>query len=175
MTQAMTPDAPSRARVALRAACAVTALAVSACADATIPLGRQGPVEIGPRAGQYVVGEFMFNNNCVDPPAVLTGSRASARTAVFDLRPDTDREGVVELMGSFEVPDPDPGDPAIVLFEGPDRGVYTVSGDTLRLRFTRQLNTWVGVIPFTQFRGGILAGGSGNRCRSMLLRLERRP
>ncbi|MDH3497871.1 MAG: hypothetical protein OER21_14010, partial [Gemmatimonadota bacterium] len=135
----MIMEAPSRARAARRAACAITALAVSACADVTVPLGQRGPIELGPSAGQYVVGEFVFNNTCVDPPAVLIGSRASARTAVFDLQPGTDREGVVELTGSFEVPDPTPGEPAIVIFEGPDWGVYTITGDTLRLRFANRL------------------------------------
>lgn len=154
---------------------ALLALAFQACEESTTPLGGPGPIEVGPRAGRYVVGEFGFSNACVQPPFALTGTRATNRSAVFDLRPSADDSGAVDLSGTFEVPDPTPGAPGIVIFAGPDTGQYRIVGDTLRLRFVRRPNDWVGIIGFTQYRGGVIAGGSGTRCSSMLLRLERQP
>lgn len=154
---------------------AVAGLALQACSDATLPTGQSGPAETGPRAGQYFVGEFEYQNDCRQPPYALTGSRATARTAVFDLRPETPWEGTVGLTGSFSVPDPTPGAPAVAIFEGPDAGRYLIAGDTLRLGFAQRTNEWVGVLRFTRFTGGVLAGTSGTRCSSMMLRLERQP
>lgn len=146
-----------------------------ACQEATTSVGPSGPVEIGPRAGQYVVGEFLFHDRCVEPVFSLAGSRATARTAVFELSPATDSGGSVALTGSFAVADPTPGAPGIPIFEGPDTGSYHIAGDTLRVQFGNRLNAWVGIIPFTLYRGGVLAGGSETHCSTVTLRLERRP
>jgi len=162
-------------RSVVAGACGILALASASCRDSTSALAPSGRPDAGPAAGPYVVGEFLFHDSCVAPVFALTGSRATARTAVITLEPRTDGEGAVALNGSFVVADPTPGAPGISIFEGPDTGSYRIFGDTLRLQFGLRLNAWVGVIPFTLFRGGVLAGASANRCSTLALRLERRP
>jgi len=154
---------------------AVTGVVAFGCRDATVPNGQPGTIELEPRAGQYVVAEFGFQNACADPPFALSDHAATTRSATFDLRPDDDRYGTIELTGTLRVTSPTPEAGDIVIFEGPDTGRYGISGDTLRLLFPKEVNQWVGVLRFSRYQAGQLAGTSRTRCRSLMLRLEKRP
>jgi len=153
----------------------VAGIALLGCRDAAAPGSQLGPVELQPRAGQYVVAEFGFQNACADPPFALSDHAATTRSATFDLRPDDDQHGAIELTGALRVASPSPEAGDIVIFEGPDTGRYRISGDTLRLLFPKEVNQWVGVLRFSRYQAGQLAGTSRTRCRSLALRLEQRP
>jgi len=157
---------------------AAALLGVSAalgCRDTTSPSGQRGPSEVEPRSGRYVVAEFVFRNICAEPEFGLSNRAATTHSATFDLTPDATDLGTVTLSGVLRVTSPVTGIPEVVIFEGPDTGRYRISGDTLRLAFPKEINEWVGVLRFTQYRGGQLAGASRTSCRSLSLRLERRP
>jgi hypothetical protein len=153
----------------------VAGIALLGCRDAAVPGSQLGPVELEPRAGQYVVAEFGFQNACADPPFALSDHAATTRSATFDLRPDDDQHGTIELTGALRVASLTPEGGDIVIFEGPDTGRYGISGDTLRLLFPKEVNQWVGVLRFSRYQAGQLAGSSRTRCRSLALRLEKLP
>lgn len=165
----------ARLVVALLGGNAVVGLSVLGCRDATLPDGQRGPSEPEPRAGQYVVAEFGFRNSCADPAFGLSDDGATTRSATFDVQPNAEQDGTVELTGSLQVASPTPGAGEITIFEGPDTGSYRVSGDTLYLRFPKEVNQWVGVLRFTRYQAGQLVGSSRTPCRSLSLRLEKRP
>ncbi|MDH4042862.1 MAG: hypothetical protein OEY20_10585 [Gemmatimonadota bacterium] len=145
------------------------------CHDATVPGGGRGPTVPEPRAGQYVVAEFKFQNNCSEPAFALSDVAATARSAEFSLNPDADHQGTVELAGTLQVAHPIPGTPDVAIFDGPDTGRYTISGDTLRLWFPKKVNEWVGVLRFPRYQAGQIAGSSRSNCSAISLRLEKRP
>jgi hypothetical protein len=145
------------------------------CREATAPVGQRGPLEVEPRAGQYLVAEFGFRNACAEPTFELSSQAATAHSATFDVQHEGDHLGSVELTGDLQIASPTPGGADIVIFEGPDSGRYVISGDTLRLWFYKRVNEWVGVLRFTRYQAGQFVGLSQGRCRSMSLRLERLP
>jgi len=146
-----------------------------ACRDVTSPAGQRGPSEVEPRAGRYVVAEFVFTNTCADPDLALSDDAATTGSATFDVTPAGDDLGTVALNGTFRVANYTPGAEDVVIFEGPDTGQYWISGDTLRLLFPKEINQWVGVLRFSRYQAGQLAGSSRTRCRVLALRLEKRP
>lgn len=157
--------------------CGGAALAAAAfgCDDPAAAVGQRGPSEFEPRAGQYAVADFAYWNACAEPAYGLSSQAATARSAAFEFAPEANDGGAVTLAGALHVTSPatDTGD--VVILEGPDTGRYRISGDTLRLLFARRVNGWVGVLRFGQYRGGQLAGMSQTSCRTLSLRLERRP
>jgi hypothetical protein len=165
----------ARAAAAVLAGSVTAGVLVSGCRDATVPSGQDGPGEPEPRAGQYVVAEFGYHDSCREPAFGLTGERATSRSAMFDVSPESDQGGTIALTGTLQVVSPMAGAGDIVIFEGPDTGSYRVVSDTLRLRFSRDVNGWVGVLRFPRYQAGQLVGSSRTRCSSLSLRLEKRP
>lgn len=163
-------------RIAARL-CRGGALAAAAlgCHEATTPVGQRGPSELEPRAGQYQVAEFAYRNTCANPEFGLSSQGAPAQSASFAFTPEAPDAGSVVLSGLLWVTSPAADTPDVVILEGPDTGWYRIAGDTLRLLFSQEVNEWVGVLRFAQYRGGQLAGISRTNCRLLSLRLERRP
>jgi hypothetical protein len=160
---------------AIVGASALAGAAGLGCREAAAPIGQSGPLEVEPRVGRYVVAEFDFHNACVEPAFALSSQAATAHSATFDVQPDGDHLGSIVLTGGLLIASPSPGEADIVIFEGPDSGGYQISGDTLRLRFPKQVNQWVGVLRFARYQAGQLVGVSRGRCRSLFLRLEKLP
>lgn len=174
MADASRPRTPRRVRMAAALLTgSVVGVTMLGCRDGPTATGHRGPSELEPRAGRYRVAEFAFRNSCADPAFALSSLDATMSSVTFDFTPESGDRGGVALDGVLEVVHPTEGAAGIVIFEGPDAGVYHVAGDTLRLTFPRGTNEWLGVLRFAQYRGGQLAGASSTSCRALWLRLER--
>lgn len=164
-----------RVRVTALVAGVAAGIAMLGCHDAASPVGQSGAVEPEPQAGRYVVAEFDFRNACADPVLGLSTRAATDQSATIDLERESDQLGSLVLTGGLQIDHPAPGEADAVIFAGPDSGLYGIVNDTLQLWFPKTVNQWVGVLRFTQYQGGQLVGTYRGRCRSLFLRLERRP
>jgi hypothetical protein len=174
MADASSPSTRRRVRIAaVLLTGSVVGVTVLGCRDAPTATGPRGPSEPEPRAGRYRVAEFAFQNSCAQPAFALSSLEATTHSVTFEFTPEAGDRGTVALDGVLEVVHPTEGAAGIVIFEGPDTGVYHIAGDTLRLMFPRGTNEWLGVLRFPQYRGGQLAGASSTSCRALWLRLER--
>lgn len=119
-----------------------------------------------PDSGTYVLEDFYFENRCVPGnPFILRSANTQVDSVRLEIRSSGTGQGTVKVTGRCVIMETsNTNRQQFTIIEGTELGAYQVIRDTLALLTSIKPNIWMRAVPWTIWRGGVLAGGYVGQC-----------